>query len=42
MLENFVKEEYTEALIEVIEFDSDDIINTSSYKDDGQLEWDEM
>ena len=40
MLENLIKEEYTEAVIEVVEFESNDIITTSSYKDDGQLEWD--
>ena len=42
MIEVISKEEYIEPFLEIIEFESQDIITTSSYKDKGQLEWDEL
>lgn len=40
--ENTFKEEYKKPELDVVEFDDEDVINTSTDNDDDQLEWDEL
>ena len=40
--ENTLKEEYKKPKLDVVEFDDEDVINTSTDDDDDQLEWDEF